>query len=324
MSEYLKPPFNVAFTGSSFMGALNAGSAQCLLDHGRDVSKDVQAYGGVSSGSLIAAIMAIAPNRLQDFLRSVHRMAEDISQLPSGALSKGYDMIVSLRNVLTELLPEDCHEKASGMLFLCFSELIPVDPYAPLTTHDVDQGTSSSVFTRGPKRFQVGPYYWQLGERMIASHYASKNELIETLLGCIYVPWFEGWQPPAINGRYMVDGSLSHRANLPEEVQFPFPPGKLIRIHPNPKNHAKMRDKIAVGWVDTSGQRFDISPLHMFRVGDGLFAPPQGNLEAYYVHGYEDATSFLKFYHSYEENSTGLNPRKTQYAAIHSIADLAP
>lgn len=84
-----------------------------------------------------------------------------------------------------------------------------------------------------------------------------------------------------------------------------------------------MRDKIAIGWIDTSGQRFDISALQMFRVGNGLFPPPKEFLETYFAEGYEDAIRFLKFYHAYEENQEGLfKPRQMKYPNIHGIDDL--
>ncbi|XP_077994970.1 patatin-like phospholipase domain-containing protein 4 [Glandiceps talaboti] len=324
MSEYLNPPFNCVFHGSSFLGVLNIGSAQCLLDHGSDIMRNVQAYGGMSSGALVAAVMATVPYKLMDFLAAIHNLVDELSSQPSGALTQGYDYLDFLRRALHDILPEDAHTKASGRLFVCFTELVPIDRYAPLTVHDVEQGTSSSRYSKGPKRFQVGENSWELGERRIVNNFTSKNELIEVLLGCACVPWFENIKLPCVNGRVIVDGSLSHKANLPEEIAFPFPQGRLIRISPDPKNHAKMRDKIAAGWIDTSGQRFDVSPLHMFLVGNGLYGPPKGHLEASYVHGYEDATRFLMFYHCYEDNELGLTPRQRQYAAIHSVADLAP
>lgn len=84
-----------------------------------------------------------------------------------------------------------------------------------------------------------------------------------------------------------------------------------------------MRDKLAVGWVDTSGQRFDISSLQLFRVGNGLFPPPKDFLQTYLAEGYEDAIRFLKFYHAYEDNDKGLyKPRQREYAIIHGINDL--
>ncbi|XP_070554399.1 patatin-like phospholipase domain-containing protein 4 isoform X2 [Ptychodera flava] len=260
----------------------------------------------------------------ENYQAALYDLVDKISRQPLGALTEGFDMVEHLRQILHQILPDDAHQKANGKLFVCCTQLVPVDQYAPLTVHDVEQGTSSSRFSKGPKRFQVGKYCWELGEQLIFSNFGDKNELIEILLGCACVPWFEVCKPPSSNGKYLVDGSLSQKDNLPEEVQFPFPPGRLIRISPDPKNHNKMRDKIATGWMDTSGQRFDISPLNMFQVGKGLFGPPKGHLEAFYINGYEEAIRFLKFYHTYEDSQQGLPPRKRQYAAIHSVEDLAP
>ena len=61
-----------------------------------------------------------------------------------------------------------------------------VEKYQTLTVHDVAQGTSSCVQTKGPKVFEVGNRCWNLGKEVELSNYASKEELVEV---CILVTY---------------------------------------------------------------------------------------------------------------------------------------
>nr|XP_054762142.1 patatin-like phospholipase domain-containing protein 4 [Lytechinus pictus] len=322
MTSHVSPPFNLSFTEASFFGLSNLGVSQCLLDHGSVVLSDMQAIGGSSSSAIIAAVILTAPEKLQDLLCGLYSIVDDISSLPYGAITPGFDFIGRLRALLTQLLPMNAHELASHKLFIQATELRLVDKYDPLTVHDVDQGTSSCVRTKGPKVFEVGDRVWSLGSEVQISSYSTREELIEVILGSVFVPWFTTWTPPSIDGKFLGDVTLSRKENLSTDVTFQFPSGNLIKISPNPKNRLRMRDKIACGWVDTTGQRFDISALQMYRIGDGLFPPPKAYLETYFADGYEDATRFLKLYHIYEENGKGYKPQRDSYAAIHSVEDL--
>lgn len=322
--EYLTPPYHLLFAGNSFMGIINIGSAQCLVDHGKALLQKAGCIGASSSSAIIAAVLATAPERLTDYLYLLYELIDEIATLPLGAITPGFDLIDRLRKIIHKILPGDAHRRANHKLYLRATSLHVQNKYQPLTTHDVDQGTSSSVRTRGPKLFEVGDRCWSLGDEVEISTYASNEELIEVLLGCIYVPWFPTWQIPLAQpgGKILGDYALSRKENFPAEPAFNFPPGKVIKISPDPRSRAAIRDKIACGWVDTTGQRFEITSLQMFRIGDGLYAPPKGHLEAFYADGYENSTKFLKFYHSYEVNDKGYGPRSDTYAAIHSPEDL--
>ncbi|XP_072046717.1 patatin-like phospholipase domain-containing protein 4 [Amphiura filiformis] len=322
MGEYLTQPYHLSFAGNSFMGITNLGSAQCLVDHGLGVLQKAQRIGATSSSAMIAAVLATAPNKLPDYLYLLFELIDEIATLPLGAISPGFDLIHRLRSILLKILPEDAHIKASQKLHLKATLLQAVDKYQTLAVQDVEQGTSSCVRTKGPKVFEIGNRCWSLGQEVELVSYASREDLIEVLLGCIYVPWFPTWQPPQVSGKILGDSALSRLENFHAEPSFHFPPGKVIKISPDPKCRTAIRDKIACGWVDTTGQRFEITSLQMFRIGDGLYPPPKGHMEAYYADGYEDATKFLKFYHSYDENEKGNGPRSDRYAAIHSPEDL--
>ncbi|XP_033106128.1 patatin-like phospholipase domain-containing protein 4 [Anneissia japonica] len=318
----LQPPFNVCLNGSSFLGILTIGSAQCMLDHGQIIVGNTQCYAGSSSCSLVAAVMATAPENLPSLLNSLCSLADEVAPLSHGALSDGFDLIQKVRSILENVLPPNAHILATGKLRVKATRLQLVDKFTPLTVHDVDQGTSSSIFSKGPKVFEIGDRCWQvLGKEEFAS-FSSREEMIEVLLGCIYVPWFPSWKPPSFNNKFLGDVSLMHTQNLPEDEVYSFQAGTLIKISPDPKCYARTRDKIVCGWVDTSGQRFDVSALQMFRIGDGLFPPPTSFLKTLYASGYENATRFLMFYHAYKENDLGLKPQCTTYPYAHTVEDL--
>ena len=102
-----------------------------------------------------------------------------MSPLPNGAITPGFDLIGRLRALLDRLLPITAHQLASHKLFIKATELRLVDKYDALTVHDVDQGTSSCVRSKGPKVFEVGDRAWSLGAEVQISSYGSREELIE-------------------------------------------------------------------------------------------------------------------------------------------------
>ena len=56
--------YNVMFTGTSFMGIYNVGSAQCLVDHGQGVIDRIRCVGGTSAGAITACLLLSSPERL--------------------------------------------------------------------------------------------------------------------------------------------------------------------------------------------------------------------------------------------------------------------
>ncbi len=102
-----------------------------------------------------------------------------MASLPLGAISQGFDLIDRLRNILTKILPEDAHTTASQKLHLRATLLEIVDKYHTLSLHDVEQGSSSAVRTKGPKVFKVGDRFWSLGQEIELVSYASRQDLIE-------------------------------------------------------------------------------------------------------------------------------------------------
>ncbi|KAJ8024049.1 Patatin-like phospholipase domain-containing protein 4 [Holothuria leucospilota] len=179
MGQHLKSPLNLALTETSFFGIASLGSAQCLLDCGRGVIDLVQCCGGVSSSALVAAVFLTAPEKTKDYLEELYGLVDVISPLPYGAVTPDFDLIERMRVILNDILPMNAHDKASAKLIVKGTELRLVEKYSPLTVHDVDQGSSSCLKTKGPKFFEVGEYCWQLGDEIEMTKFSTKEDLVE-------------------------------------------------------------------------------------------------------------------------------------------------
>ena len=56
---------NLSFCGCGFLGLYHLGVCHCLREHGQRMLKNVKRYGGASAGSLVAAVMAIDPGKIE-------------------------------------------------------------------------------------------------------------------------------------------------------------------------------------------------------------------------------------------------------------------
>ncbi|XP_077995108.1 patatin-like phospholipase domain-containing protein 4 [Glandiceps talaboti] len=291
--------FNVVFSGTSFLGIYNIGSAQCLLDHAKGVLKRVECYGGTSAGSIAATFMLTAPEKILVLMDDFFKLTNEIQSLPQGALTPNYDLMASLRRILDQELRPDAHQICNGRLHILIAELKPTTKPIEYRAPSIEEAMLPHSMSK-PTIFMVGEKYWTLGEPTVISKFETRDQLIEALLASNYIPWFENWVPPTINGRYWVDGSLT--TTTPIE-QFKFPPGRLITISPNKQAaHQRPQDNLTSFWRDVSRENFDLQPYNMFRVGGALYPPKRERLERYYMDGLEDAKDFLSRYRFYEHN----------------------
>ncbi|KAI6219483.1 Patatin-like phospholipase domain-containing protein 4 [Aphelenchoides fujianensis] len=77
----------------------------------------VTRFSGASAGSLIATLMVLAPDQLEDGLHQMYAMADELHRLPFGALSPGFYLAERLGMLVNRYLPENV-EKANGRLFI--------------------------------------------------------------------------------------------------------------------------------------------------------------------------------------------------------------
>ncbi|XP_002735864.1 patatin-like phospholipase domain-containing protein 4 [Saccoglossus kowalevskii] len=292
--------FNVVFSGTSFLGIYNIGSAQCLLDHAKNVLKKVQCYGGTSVGAIVAAMMLTSPEKLLVLMDDIFKLTQEIQSHPQGALTVGFDLTASLRTILDRELRSDAHQLCTDRLQLLIAELVPTVRPVEYKPPSVEETVHPRSQVQKPKVFEVREQFWTLGNPTIITKFESREELIEAILASSYIPWFENWTPPQINGKFWADGTLVTSRPIEE---FKFSPGRLITIAPNKQaTHQRPQDNITPFWRDVSRENFDMKPYNMFRVGDALYPPKKPQLEKYYMDGLQDAKEFLQKYRFFEHN----------------------
>uniref|UniRef100_A0A915D5X7 PNPLA domain-containing protein n=1 Tax=Ditylenchus dipsaci TaxID=166011 RepID=A0A915D5X7_9BILA len=49
-------------------------------------------YGGASAGSLLAALLVLAPQSLEDGLLQLYELADELNSLPLGAMTPGFQL----------------------------------------------------------------------------------------------------------------------------------------------------------------------------------------------------------------------------------------
>lgn len=128
---------------------------------------------------MISQNIVVSPFSLKDYLEELYGLVDTISPLPYGAVTPDFDLIERMRVILNNILPINAHDKASTKLIVKGTELRLVDKYSPLTVHDVDQGSSSCLKTKGPKFFEVGENCWQLGDEIEMTKFSTKEDLVE-------------------------------------------------------------------------------------------------------------------------------------------------
>ncbi|KAI6225096.1 Patatin-like phospholipase domain-containing protein 4 [Aphelenchoides fujianensis] len=99
----------LSFSGCGFLGEFRASDGALL--------SRVTRFSGASAGSLIATLMVLAPEQLEDGLHQMYAMADELHRLPFGALSPGFYLAERLGMLVNRYLPEDV-QKANGRLFI--------------------------------------------------------------------------------------------------------------------------------------------------------------------------------------------------------------
>ncbi|XP_074657356.1 patatin-like phospholipase domain-containing protein 4 [Tubulanus polymorphus] len=167
---------NLSFCGCGFLGIYHLGVANCLVKHGQTLLSRVHRVGGASAGSLIAAAIVCARDKIQECIQFCYNLSREVNSKPLGALTPGYSIMDPLKLFLQEYLPPDAHEQATGKLHI-------------------------SMTTARKKK------------NVIQSEFASRDELINCLLASSYIPVYGGFRPPVIRGHHFYDGGITD--NLP-------------------------------------------------------------------------------------------------------------
>jgi len=109
---------NLSFAACGFLGIYHLGAASALCRHGKKLLKEVKAFAGASAGSLVAAVLLTAPQKIEECNEFTYKFAEEIRRQSFGAVTPGYDFMARLRSGMELILPPNAHELAHNRLHI--------------------------------------------------------------------------------------------------------------------------------------------------------------------------------------------------------------
>lgn len=163
---------NLSFAACGFVGIYHLGAAGAFLRHGDKLLGSLRACAGASAGALVAAVMITAPDKLENCKDFTYRFADSVRQQRFGAVTAGYDFMLTLREGIEEILPSEAHSLATDRLHISI-------------THS------------------------KSGKNHIISRFTSREELIKALLASSFVPVYAGLQPVEFKGQKWIDGGFT-------------------------------------------------------------------------------------------------------------------
>jgi len=225
----------------------------CFQRNAKELLSRVTRFAGASAGSLVAMLMVLSPESLEDGLKEMYDMADELNRLPLGALSPGFFLAQRLGTIVNRYLPDDV-SKADNRLFI-------------------------SITKQKDKTNRV------------VSQFSSKEYLARVLSASCFIPVYSGGYygaPPLIDDETYIDGgytnSLPVFEDIPTITVSPFSGSALIA--PEDKNIFEW--KITRGQHTKTVNRQNI-----VRGAHSLFPPTSTVLHTYYEMGHRDGLKFL-------------------------------
>ncbi|KAJ8350682.1 hypothetical protein SKAU_G00258120 [Synaphobranchus kaupii] len=163
---------NLSFAACGFMGIYQLGVLGAFRRHGERLLQAVQSCAGASAGALVAAVLVTAPDRIEHCKEFTHRFASEVRRQRLGAVTPGYDFMLTLREGIEEILPSDAHQLAGGRLHISL--------------------TNSTT--------------WR---NRTVSRFPSREDLIKVLLASSFVPVYAGIKAVEYQGQRWIDGGLT-------------------------------------------------------------------------------------------------------------------
>ncbi|XP_054479954.1 patatin-like phospholipase domain-containing protein 4 [Anoplopoma fimbria] len=163
---------NLSFAACGFLGIYHLGAVGAFLRHGDKLLGSLGACAGASAGALVAAVLLTAPEKLEDCKDFTYRFADSVRQQRFGAVTPGYDFMLTLREGIEDILPSEAHRLASD-------------------------------------RLHVSITHYTSGRNHIISRFTSREELIKALLASSFVPVYAGLKPVEFRGQKWIDGGFT-------------------------------------------------------------------------------------------------------------------
>lgn len=249
----------LSFSGCGFLGTYHFGVISCFIRNGSAILRRMKRCAGASAGSLVAALLVLAPNKVTEGLNMMYALAQELNTLRFGAITPGFLLNERLTKIVDEHIPKDI-TPAQGRLFISL--------------------------THQKKR-----------KNLLVSRYTSREHLIKCLSASCFIPLYSmGFDisavPPLIDNEPYIDGGYTN--NLPEFNDIPtvtispFSGGATISPHDNSILRSLFDWRMTLG-----NQEMNVNMQNIVRGAQALFPPSIDILKGYFEMGFRDALKFL-------------------------------
>ncbi|KHN80539.1 Patatin-like phospholipase domain-containing protein 4 [Toxocara canis] len=249
----------LSFSGCGFLGTYHFGVISCLTHNGMPILQRMKRCAGASAGSLVAALLVLAPSKAKEGLNMMYALAEELNTLRFGAITPGFLLSERLTKIVDEHIPEDI-APAQGKLFISL--------------------------THQKKR-----------KNLLVSRYSSREHLIKCLAASCFIPMYSmGFDafavPPIIDNEPYIDGGYTN--NLPEFNDMPtitispFSGSACIAPHDGNPLVPFFEWRMTLG-----NQEMNVNMQNIVRGAQALFPPSIEVLKGYFEMGFRDALKFL-------------------------------
>ncbi|XP_070564147.1 patatin-like phospholipase domain-containing protein 4 [Ptychodera flava] len=305
MNSSAEDRVNLCFGGSTFLGVYQLGVAHCLYNNAKELLDRVDFYGGVSTGSIAAAILALCPDKITEYMEECRLLVDRVRQA-NGITPQSDPTITSqFKQILQKVLPNNgCLEsEATGKLYIASNRFRMQSPCynLPMSSPWLDPHEwirlSPTMGSTAIDMFRNHLMETSEDYSLVTNSYESRDILIEVLNGSCYIPIWGGIKPPQHGGWYWMDAGLTN--NLPSGVMFPgfnktitVSPflGDTIDIGPKLKN---ISNAVRVSSIITSNP-VDWTAWNFMVINDALVPQPWHRQIEYFRTGYEDTLLFLR------------------------------
>lgn len=227
---------HLSFCGAGYLGCYHVGVSLVFKEFAPHIA--ARSTVGASSGALVAMLHVI-DMPIASVIERFTEMAVYCRSLVLGSVSARFAVIQEIRRDLQAVVPVDAHRRANGRLFV-------------------------SV-TRVPTL-----------QNELISEFASRNDLIETVLASCYVPYFAGVLPTKLKGNYYLDGGLT-------------------RLWPKLNDHTiTVSTLYGFGCLRPQSTLGFLSPFNLIQFAFCTFAGSPSSLEQIFYDGVQDGLRFIR------------------------------
>uniref|UniRef100_A0A8R1HL62 PNPLA domain-containing protein n=1 Tax=Caenorhabditis japonica TaxID=281687 RepID=A0A8R1HL62_CAEJA len=246
----------LSFGGCGFLGSYQFGAAKMIHEHGKELMKRVTRFAGCSSGSLVATLLFLNPEKISVAVEEIYKMADKVNEAPLGAMTPGFTIGDKLRAIVEQFIPDDI-SIIEDKLFVSATKLKD----------------------------------WS---NVLMSKFDNKKDLIDCLMASCYHPMYSkglSGKAPIIKGERYIDGGYSNI--LPEFLDCRTVSVTAFAgdadVCPAEKS-ALFNDRMFAFF----NQNMKLTLSNAKRLSNSLFPPTRDVLQQYFQAGSADAEKLLR------------------------------